>query len=135
MVARQSFEGIAVPTAVLVVNGAREGPTLCLTAALHGDELNGIEIVRRVMYDLEPQKLAGTVIGVPIVNLHGFRRSSRYLPDRRDLNRFFPGADNGSSARASRTRSSTRWSETATRWSTSTPDRSSAPTCRSCAPT
>ena len=94
----ESFEGIAVPTAVLVVNGPREGPTLCLTAALHGDELNGIEIVRRVMYELEPQKLSGTVIGVPIVNLHGFRRNSRYLPDRRDLNRFFPGANNGSSA-------------------------------------
>jgi hypothetical protein len=94
----QSFEGIAVPTAVLVVNGPREGPTLCLTAALHGDELNGIEIVRRVMYELEPAKLSGTVIGVPIVNLHGFRRNSRYLPDRRDLNRFFPGANDGSSA-------------------------------------
>ncbi len=94
----QSFEGIAVPTAVLVVNGVRDGPTLCLTAALHGDELNGIEIVRRVLYDLDPLQLSGTVIGVPIVNLHGFRRSSRYLPDRRDLNRFFPGAEHGSSA-------------------------------------
>jgi uncharacterized protein len=94
----QSFEGIAVPTAVLVVHGVRDGPTLCLTAALHGDELNGIEIVRRVLYELDPQQLSGTVIGVPIVNLHGFRRSSRYLPDRRDLNRFFPGAAHGSSA-------------------------------------
>ena len=94
----QSFEGIAVPTAVLVVNGAEEGPSLCLAAAIHGDELNGIEIVRRVMYDLDPGELAGTVIGVPIVNLQGFRRGSRYLPDRRDLNRFFPGTDYGSSA-------------------------------------
>ena len=93
-----SFEGIAVPTAVLVVNGAEEGPTLCLTAAIHGDELNGIEIVRRVLYDLDPAELSGTVIGVPIVNLQGFRRGSRYLPDRRDLNRFFPGTDYGSSA-------------------------------------
>jgi uncharacterized protein len=94
----QSFEGIAVPTAVLVVNGAEPGPTLCLTAALHGDELNGIEIVRRVMYDLDASKLEGAVIGVPIVNLQGFRRGSRYLPDRRDLNRFFPGTQEGSSA-------------------------------------
>lgn len=94
----QSFEGIAVPTAVLVVHGVRFGPTVCLTAALHGDELNGIEIVRRVLYVLDPQQLSGTVIGVPIVNLHGFRRNSRYLPDRRDLNRFFPGAPHGSSA-------------------------------------
>ncbi len=93
-----SFEGISVPTPVLVVNGARAGPTLCLTAALHGDELNGIEIVRRVMYNLEPEELSGAVIGVPIVNLQGFRRGSRYLPDRRDLNRYFPGNPTGSSA-------------------------------------
>ena len=94
----QSFEGIAVPTPVLVVNGASNGPTLCLTAAVHGDELNGIEIVRRVLYNLDPQKLSGTVIGVPIVNLQGFHRSSRYLADRRDLNRHFPGNPSGSSA-------------------------------------
>ncbi|GAB5453252.1 MAG: hypothetical protein Hals2KO_35800 [Halioglobus sp.] len=93
-----SFEGISVPTPVLVVNGAKAGPTLCLTAALHGDELNGIEIVRRVMYNLEPDELNGAVIGVPIVNLQGFRRGSRYLPDRRDLNRYFPGNPTGSSA-------------------------------------
>ena len=94
----QSFEGIASPTPVLVVNGATAGPVLCLTAAVHGDELNGIEVVRRVMYALEAEKLAGSVIGVPIVNLQGFHRSSRYLPDRRDLNRFFPGNPQGSSA-------------------------------------
>ncbi|MDJ0917995.1 MAG: succinylglutamate desuccinylase/aspartoacylase family protein [Woeseiaceae bacterium] len=94
----QSFEGIAAPTPVLVVNGAKPGPTVCLTAAVHGDELNGIEIVRRVLYDLDPERLSGAVIGVPIVNLQGFRRGSRYLPDRRDLNRFFPGNPRGSSA-------------------------------------
>jgi len=94
----QSFEGIAAPTPVLVVNGVNPGPAVCLTAAVHGDELNGIEVVRRVLYDLNPEKLTGTVIGVPIVNLQGFRRSSRYLPDRRDLNRFFPGNPAGSLA-------------------------------------
>jgi predicted deacylase len=94
----QSFDGISVPTPILVVNGATRGPVLCLTAAVHGDELNGIEVVRRVMYDLEPEKLSGAVIGVPIVNLQGFRRGSRYLPDRRDLNRFFPGNPKGSLA-------------------------------------
>ena len=94
----QSFEGIAAPTPVLVVNGQTAGPTLCLTAAIHGDELNGIEIVRRVLYEAEPDKLSGALIGVPIVNLHGFHRTSRYLPDRRDLNRFFPGNPTGSSA-------------------------------------
>lgn len=94
----QSFEGIAVPTPVLVVNGADAGPVLCVTAAIHGDELNGIEVVRRVLYDLEPEKLSGAVVGVPIVNLQGFRRASRYLPDRRDLNRYFPGNPTGSAA-------------------------------------
>jgi len=94
----QSFEGIAVPTPVLVVNGANSGPVLCLTAAIHGDELNGIEIVRRVLYNLDPQELSGAVIGVPIANLQGFRRNSRYLTDRRDLNRYFPGNPTGSSA-------------------------------------
>ena len=94
----QSFAGIAAPTPVLVVNGAHRGPTLCITAAIHGDELNGIEVVRRVLYELEPEKLSGAVIGVPIVNLEGFRRASRYLPDRRDLNRYFPGNPSGSSA-------------------------------------
>lgn len=94
----KSYEGITAPTPTLIVNGAKEGPTLCLTAAIHGDELNGIEIIRRVLYNLDAEKLSGTVIGVPIVNLQGFRRGSRYLSDRRDLNRFFPGNTTGSSA-------------------------------------
>lgn len=94
----QHFEGVYSSTAVLVVNGAHPGPTLCLTAAVHGDELNGIETVRRVMYNLDKDKLHGAVIGVPIVNLQGFHRGSRYLTDRRDLNRHFPGHPDGSSA-------------------------------------
>ena len=94
----QHFEGVYTSTPVLVVNGAQPGPTLCLTAALHGDELNGIETVRRVMYNLDPNTLKGAVIGVPIVNMQGFHRGSRYLTDRRDLNRHFPGNPRGSSA-------------------------------------
>ncbi|WP_105103598.1 succinylglutamate desuccinylase/aspartoacylase family protein [Microbulbifer pacificus] len=94
----QHFEGVYSATPVLVVNGAEPGPTLCLTAAIHGDELNGIETVRRVMYNLDPKTLKGAVIGVPIVNLQGFHRGSRYLTDRRDLNRHFPGDKRGSSA-------------------------------------
>jgi hypothetical protein len=81
-----------------VVHGAKPGPTLCLTGAIHGDELNGVEVIRRVLGAVDAADLAGTVIGVPIVNLAGFSRGSRYLPDRRDLNRFFPGNPNGSSA-------------------------------------
>ncbi|MBZ2189589.1 succinylglutamate desuccinylase/aspartoacylase family protein [Alcanivorax sp. JB21] len=94
----QSFASIATPVPVLVAHGARPGPIVCMTAAVHGDELNGIEMVRRVMYQLEPEKLSGTVVGVPIVNLDGFRRGERYLADRRDLNRYFPGNPQGSSA-------------------------------------
>jgi len=96
--ATELFEGVPVATPVLVVNGRLPGPTLCLTAAVHGDELNGIEMVRRVLHDINPRKLSGAVIGVPIVNLQGFRRASRYLPDRRDLNRYFPGNPRGSAA-------------------------------------
>ncbi len=95
---QQSLDGLHLPTPVLVVNGAKTGPVLCLTAAIHGDELNGIEIVRRILHDLDPGQLSGTVIGVPIVNLQGFHRTSRYLTDRRDLNRYFPGNPYGSSA-------------------------------------
>lgn len=96
--ATELFEGVPVSTPVLVVNGSRPGPTLCLTAAVHGDELNGIEIVRRVLHDVDPKKLAGAIVGVPIVNVQSFRRGARYLPDRRDLNRYFPGNPTGSSA-------------------------------------
>jgi len=96
--ATELFEGVPVSTPVLVGNGALPGPTLCMTAAVHGDELNGIEMVRRVMHDLSPSKVSGAIIGIPIVNVQGFRRGSRYLPDRRDLNRYFPGNPNGSAA-------------------------------------
>lgn len=96
--AGQAVAGLAMPTPVLVAAGVKTGPTLCLTAAVHGDELNGVETIRRVMFSLESDKLNGVVIGVPIVNMHGFLRTSRYLPDRRDLNRYFPGDENGSSA-------------------------------------
>lgn len=93
-----TFESIAAPTPVLVLNGVTPGPTLCMTGAVHGDEINGIEIIRQVFFGLDPQKISGTIIGVPIVNQMGFRRGSRYLPDRRDLNRYFPGNRKGSSA-------------------------------------
>ncbi|MCH8117738.1 MAG: succinylglutamate desuccinylase/aspartoacylase family protein [Proteobacteria bacterium] len=96
--ATELFEGVPVTTPVLVVNGALPGPTLCLTAAIHGDELNGVEIIRRVMHKLVPGQLSGAIIGIPIVNVQGFRRGSRYLPDRRDLNRYFPGNPTGSAA-------------------------------------
>lgn len=81
-----------------VINGHREGPHLWLSAAIHGDELNGVEIIRQVLEQVTPQTLQGALIAVPIVNMFGFIDQSRYLPDRRDLNRSFPGSARGSLA-------------------------------------
>jgi predicted deacylase len=89
-------ESLDIP--VFVLHGSRQGPQLCAVAGTHGDELNGVEIVRHATDQIRPDQLAGTFIGVPIVNIHGFRRGSRYLPDRRDLNRYFPGNHEGSLA-------------------------------------
>jgi len=83
---------------VSVVHGRRPGHTLWLSAAIHGDELNGLEIISRVLDRLDPKRLRGTVIAVPIVNVFGFLQQQRYLPDRRDLNRSFPGTAQGSLA-------------------------------------
>ncbi len=78
-----------------VFHGTKSGPVILVCAAIHGDELNGIEICRRLMSELDPATLLGTVILVPIVNVYGFIQQSRYLPDRRDLNRCFPGSERG----------------------------------------
>jgi hypothetical protein len=83
---------------VQVVRGRRDGPRLFLSAAIHGDELNGIEMIRRVLRLPALKRLRGTLIAVPIVNVYGVIHHSRYLPDRRDLNRSFPGSDRGSLA-------------------------------------
>ncbi len=83
---------------IRVVHGAKPGPTLLLTAALHGDEVNGVEVILRVLRRLKPKRLRGTVLAVPVVNVYGFITSSRYLPDKRDLNRSFPGSTGGSLA-------------------------------------
>ncbi len=83
---------------VVVCHGARPGPTIWLSGAIHGDELNGVEIVRRLLMKLDPAQLAGTIIAVPVVNVFGVTIESRYLPDRRDLNRSFPGSSRGSLA-------------------------------------
>ncbi|MGQ4649046.1 succinylglutamate desuccinylase/aspartoacylase family protein [Lyngbya aestuarii] len=83
---------------VTVVNGIQDGPRLWLSAAIHGDEINGVEIIRQVLEKIKPNSLQGTLIAVPIVNVFGFIEQSRYLPDRRDLNRSFPGSPRGSLA-------------------------------------
>lgn len=88
--------GMTLP--VQVVHGRRDGPALFLSAALHGDEINGVEIIRRVLRARVLSRLQGTLVAVPIVNIYGFIHKSRYLPDRRDLNRSFPGSETGSLA-------------------------------------
>lgn len=94
----ESFVGALVETPVIVTAGHEPGPTLCVVAGIHGDEINGVEIVRRLLAKVDPQRLQGNLIAIPIANIAAFRRGSRYLPDRRDLNRFFPGRPFGSSA-------------------------------------
>ncbi|MGR5141525.1 succinylglutamate desuccinylase/aspartoacylase family protein [Photobacterium sp. DNB23_23_1] len=81
-----------------IVNGRLAGPTLLVDAAIHGDELNGVEVVRQLLAKIDPHKLRGTLVAVPVVNVFGFIHKSRYLPDRRDLNRSFPGSPRGSIA-------------------------------------
>ena len=83
---------------VQVMHGRRPGPCLFVTAAIHGDEINGMEIIRRLMDWKSLKNLRGTLLAVPVVNVYGFVRQSRYLPDRRDLNRCFPGSVTGSLA-------------------------------------
>lgn len=83
---------------VRVIRGKRSGPTVFISAAIHGDELNGIEIIRRLRNLPALKKLKGTLILVPVVNVYGLSTLSRYLPDRRDLNRSFPGSPKGSLA-------------------------------------
>jgi predicted deacylase len=83
---------------VKVISGRRAGPVLFVSAAIHGDELNGVEIIRRLLKRKILRSIRGTLLAVPIVNVHGFLDQSRYLPDRRDLNRSFPGTSRGSVA-------------------------------------
>lgn len=87
-----------MPIPVVVFHGATAGPTVWVSAALHGDEVIGVEIIRQVMERLDPATIKGTVLAVPVVNVPGFASGDRYMPDRRDLNRSFPGSARGSLA-------------------------------------
>ena len=92
------YTGTSLAMPVHVVCGRRDGPVLFVSAAIHGDELNGVEIIRRLLKRKALSSMRGTLLAVPIVNVHGFLDQSRYLPDRRDLNRSFPGSRKGSVA-------------------------------------
>ncbi|MGE4134021.1 MAG: succinylglutamate desuccinylase/aspartoacylase family protein [Bdellovibrionales bacterium] len=94
--ALHDFTDMSLP--VEVIRGKRDGPNLFISAAIHGDEISGVEIVKRVLKRVEVNDLTGTLIAVPIVNVFGYNARKRYLPDRRDLNRTFPGRPNGSLA-------------------------------------
>ncbi|MDX1452244.1 MAG: succinylglutamate desuccinylase/aspartoacylase family protein [Oleiphilaceae bacterium] len=83
---------------IYVMRGKRAGPTLFVSAAIHGDELNGVEIIARLIHSKSLKSLKGTLIAIPFVNGYGILNQSRYLPDRRDLNRSFPGSKRGSLA-------------------------------------
>ena len=83
---------------IKVFRGKKDGPTIFISAAVHGDELNGIEIIRRLISQKGFEIIRGTVIAVPMVNVYGVVNLSRYMPDRRDLNRSFPGSPKGSLA-------------------------------------
>ncbi len=94
------FDGRVMKIPVEVVRGKLDGPVLFVSAAIHGDEINGVETIKRLLSRrrINAKTLKGTLIAVPVVNAFGFNRNSRYLPDRRDLNRCFPGSKTGSLA-------------------------------------
>lgn len=92
------YDGTPVMLPIHVISGHEDGPTLCITAAIHGDEVNGVEIIRRLLQRKGLTKIKGNIIAIPIVNVYGFLYEKRYLMDRRDLNRSFPGSAKGSLA-------------------------------------
>lgn len=98
LVISESFSSRSVSVPIHVRRGSEPGPTVFVTGALHGDELNGTGAVRSMLADHDWKLNAGTLLMVPVLNVLGFERHSRYLPDRRDLNRCFPGSDSGSMA-------------------------------------
>lgn len=91
-----TFSNDDLSLSVHVAHGTRPGPILFVCAAIHGDEINGVEIIRRVLRNINTRKMAGALLAIPIVNVYGFNNHSRYLPDGRDLNRSFPGSNSGS---------------------------------------
>jgi predicted deacylase len=94
----RTFDAAYINMPVNVVHGLQAGHRLCITAGIHGDEINGSEIARRAFAKIDPLSLRGTVIMLPMINTTGIRNGERYMPDRRDLNRYFPGSYDGSIA-------------------------------------
>jgi hypothetical protein len=94
----ETYVGQPVSMPLRVIRARKPGPTVFLTAAIHGDEINGTGIIRELLFGEPPQLTSGTLVCVPVVNVFGFETHQRYLPDGRDLNRSFPGSMSGSLA-------------------------------------
>ncbi len=92
----ESYLAAPITVPVTVIRGEADGPTAFVTAAVHGDELNGVAVVHDLLYEVDLADLHGTLVLVPVVNVLGLTQRTRYLPDRRDLNRVFPGDPDGS---------------------------------------
>ncbi len=92
----ESYSGADVSIPLFVWRGRRDGPTVCVTAAVHGDEINGTGAIRHLIREQPFELTRGTLVLAPVVNILGFERHTRYTPDRRDMNRSFPGAREGS---------------------------------------
>jgi hypothetical protein len=98
LVMGESYSSMPLEIPIHIRRAKKDGPVVFVTAALHGDEINGTGSVRHLIVDESFELIRGAVILVPVLNLQAFERHSRYLPDRRDLNRFFPGSAKGSLA-------------------------------------
>ena len=94
----ESYLSGSIQIPITVIRGKQPGPTAFVLAAIHGDEINGADIVRRLIFDIDHEKLTGTLIAIPVVNIPGFLSQTRYLPYHRDLNRYFPGNRKGNNA-------------------------------------
>lgn len=92
----ETYLGESVSLPIYVMRAPKPGPRIFLTGTLHGDELNGMGIIRELLYGEPLQLLKGSLILIPVINIHGLERHSRYMPDRRDPNRCFPGSSRGS---------------------------------------
>lgn len=92
----ESYTGINIPLPLLVWRGEKDGPTVFVSAAVHGDEINGSGTIREIIANPPFKLKMGTLVLIPVVNIQGFERQTRYMPDRRDLNRYFPGNKTGS---------------------------------------
>jgi uncharacterized protein len=94
----ESYLSRSIQIPITVIRGRKPGPTAFVMAAIHGNEINGADIARRLIFDLNHEKLSGTLVTVPVVNIPGFLVQSRYLPYHRDLNRSFPGKRKGNNS-------------------------------------